>query len=66
MRPTLDLRPGDKFGKWELKYLVPDIKPARWVCVCECGTHRSVLQAALTTSRSRSCGCSTPRPELWK
>lgn len=53
------LEPGRVYGRWTLIEKVPDAKPARWVCLCACGTRRSVLQSAMVSGQSRSCGCAT-------
>lgn len=45
---------GKRFGEWTvLKYLGNE----NWLCRCSCGTERTVLKNALTTGRSKSCGC---------
>lgn len=46
-----------RLGRWTLESLVPDSKPPRWNCVCDCGTKREIGQASLNSGRSRSCGC---------
>lgn len=49
-----------------------------WLCRCECGTEREVLQSPLTRGKSKSCGClseqcgtkhglhGTPEYSAWK
>jgi hypothetical protein len=32
--------------------------------VCACGTKRDVMQTAMVTGRSRSCGCATIEAKL--
>lgn len=54
--------PGSRFGRWTLVDKIPDVKPAKWRCVCACGTRRDVLQGAMTCGQSRSCGCAIPSP----
>jgi hypothetical protein len=51
--------PGSRFGRWALIEKIPNLKPATWRCVCACGTKRDVMQTAMVTGRSRSCGCAT-------
>ena len=51
--------PGRHYGRWALIEKIPEVKPAKWYCVCTCGTKREVLQAAMVSGRSRSCGCAT-------
>jgi hypothetical protein len=54
---------GQKFGRLtalELgdPYVTPKgVTRRRWVCECECGVRRLVLQASLASGSSRSCGC---------
>ena len=47
---------GDKIGRWTL--LKPE-ENGRWLCRCECGTQRSVLERSLKYGGSQSCGCLT-------
>lgn len=45
---------GDRVGRWTL------ISPAadgRWLCRCDCGTERAVLERSLRHGGSLSCGC---------
>lgn len=49
--------PGSRFGRWALLEKIPGVKPATWRCACACGTQRDVVQTAMVTGRSRSCGC---------
>lgn len=47
---------GERVGRWAL------IRPeenGRWLCQCECGTMRSVLERSLKYGGSQSCGCLT-------
>ncbi len=66
MAKAIDLT-GRRFGKLTVTglnpapYISPGGKPTRrWDCVCDCGTHVTVLQNQLTTKRNptQSCGCS--------
>lgn len=47
---------GQKFGKWTV-LKVDKSRPRYYWCRCECGTERSVQGSALTTNRTKSCGC---------
>jgi hypothetical protein len=38
-----------------------NIRSARWVCKCQCGTHRIVLGSNLTNGKTRSCNSSACR-----
>ena len=47
-----------KFGKWTVlendgKSVAGNIK---WLCICECGTGRSVVEGSLVGGYSKSCG----------
>lgn len=44
-----------KIGKWTVKTL----DGSKTLCVCDCGTQRSVLTRSLIEGTSRSCGCVT-------
>lgn len=53
------VRVGDTFGRYRvLAKAESDAKHnARWLCRCECGVERVVMQQSLTAGRSKSCGC---------
>lgn len=56
--PTVSL--GDRFDRWVVISEVPSPsgrKHKRWLCLCDCGTKRAVLQATLLNGKSASCGC---------
>ena len=63
MGKRLEIKAGDKFGKWTvLEEAEPQISPCgkkyrRFKCRCECGTVRNVLGSSLKTDHSKSCGC---------
>lgn len=54
---------GEVFGKWKvIDFADPDImkgnrKRRRWLCQCECGTKRTVIESSLLNGLSKSCGC---------
>jgi hypothetical protein len=53
------LEAGQTFGQWRLVAL--DLARTdhgrRWICVCTCGTQRSVCELSLNIGETRSCGC---------
>lgn len=50
---------GEKFGRWTI--ISESLKKLRgnkyWVCECDCGVVREVIQPSLKSGRSKSCGC---------
>lgn len=51
---------GKKFGHWtaiELDTKKYKTRDKRWICRCDCGTEKSVLQKYLLSGKSKSCGC---------
>ena len=49
---------GQKFGRWTVLEKDENIgAEAKWICICDCGTKRSVLQHSLRNGKSTSCGC---------
>lgn len=47
-----------RFGCWEVLHEVPTTEgPRFWLCRCDCGVERAVLQSSLRLGRSISCGC---------
>jgi hypothetical protein len=51
---------GRKFGRWtvvEESIRVPGSTNARWLCRCDCGKERVVVDGPLIRGSSRSCGC---------
>lgn len=63
MRKRLEIKAGDKFGKWTvLEEAEPVISSngypiRRLKCRCECGTVRSIDPSLLKNERTLSCGC---------
>lgn len=50
---------GQTFGRWTvLSYEGKLTKQSKWLCQCKCGVVKEVLYTALSSGRSRSCGCS--------
>lgn len=45
---------GARFYSWTLK---EKLKGTHWLCVCECGTERTLREDKLRNGSSRSCGC---------
>ena len=41
------------------KFLLPERKRGLkvWHCKCECGNEKDVIQSALTSGNTKSCGC---------
>ena len=62
MPPLKDLT-GQKFGRWTVirrasDYISPKgVKKIRYHCRCDCGNESDVQAIALTTGKSKSCGC---------
>ena len=50
---------GLRFGKWTVVKRAENgtNKATRFLCICDCGTERSVLATSLTGYRSASCNC---------
>lgn len=44
-----------KIGLWTLVRPVEDGK--RWLCICDCGTTRTVATQHLKARATKSCGC---------
>ena len=50
---------GQRFGKWTvIRFDHRKDSQYYWLCHCDCGTERAVKAGALTSGRSKSCGCS--------
>lgn len=54
---------GDRLNRWTIIdkadpfiYGGNDVR-IRWLCRCDCGTEREVLQCSLINGKSKSCGC---------
>ncbi len=51
--------PGQKIGRWTVldNYIKVRKGEKKWLCRCECGTERYVLERSLKHGGSLSCGC---------
>jgi len=58
MLPLIDLT-GKKFGRLQVIRRVGTDKRKQvlWLCLCDCGTERTVIGVSLRFGRTRSCGC---------
>ena len=56
---TFKFNAGDKIGRWSVlgDHLVTEKGEIKWLCRCECGTERYVLERSLLYGGSVSCGC---------
>ena len=50
---------GQKYGRWTVldEYIVTPRGERKWLCRCDCGTQRHVLERSLLYGESESCGC---------
>lgn len=49
---------GKRFGSWTVLHIAPSISRNRtWMCKCDCGTEKAVMQKYLLANKSKSCGC---------
>lgn len=49
---------GRRFDRWEvIGAALPRNGYAYWLCRCDCGTEREVMEQSLLRGLSRSCGC---------
>lgn len=53
------ITPGDKHGRWTIleEYIFSTRNERKWLCRCDCGTERYVLERSLLYGGSVSCGC---------
>lgn len=58
---------GKKIGRWNIISKIPDTNKHRtkWLCKCDCGKEKIILQQSLINSSSQSCGC-LKRELLWQ
>lgn len=63
MGKKLEIKAGDKFGKWTvLEEAEPYVAPCgekyrRFKCRCKCGVEKEIPVGRLSGSHSKSCGC---------
>ncbi len=62
MKKDSSLTPGQRIGRWTVICLPEEetsksISGRKWLCRCDCGTERLVLERALLYGGSESCGC---------
>ena len=50
---------GKKYGRWTVgeTYTLTAKGEKKWLCTCDCGTERYVLERSLKSGSSLSCGC---------
>ena len=55
----ITVKPGEKIGRWNVLDSCAETAGGekKWLCRCECGTERYVLERSLQYGGSRSCGC---------
>lgn len=48
-----------RFGRWTVldDYVLTSQNERKWLCRCDCGTERYVLERSLKSGGSKSCGC---------
>ena len=53
------VEPGQRFGRWTVpgQQMVTARGERKWLCRCDCGTERYVLERSLLYNGSESCGC---------
>ena len=60
MGMKLEIYPGARIGSWTVLEEIPRADSERkWLCLCDCGTQRPVLDRSLRYGNSMSCGCRT-------
>lgn len=50
---------GERYGSWTVRnnYMLTANGQRKWLCRCDCGTERYVLERSLKQGVSKSCGC---------
>lgn len=54
---TRSVQPGQRFSRLVAAIQLDEQGEARWLCVCDCGLTRIVLQRYLLSGNTTSCGC---------
>lgn len=57
MSNKLNINPGDQYGHWTVVEEVNKNNKRYWQCKCICGNEKVVIQSALVSGKSKSCGC---------
>lgn len=54
-----EIRAGSRFGRWTVldKQIISEKGDRKWLCRCDCGTQKHVLERSLRYGGSMSCGC---------
>jgi hypothetical protein len=48
---------GETFGRLTARYKMAGVRPARWVCQCQCGKFTDARLSNLSSGHVSSCGC---------
>lgn len=51
------MQPNQKVGRLTLLELRQEGKTKKWLCRCDCGNTRLILEQSLRARRTNSCGC---------
>lgn len=54
---------GQRFGSWTALCMVAETRPAKWFCMCDCGTAREVSSGNLRHGATTNCGCQRQHAE---
>lgn len=57
---------GQRFGALVVLEHIPQSKPTKWLCRCDCGNETTVNSSNLIQGLTTSCGCATHRASLRK
>ena len=59
MAGKFEIKENQRIGRWVVlgQYVKTAKGEKKWLCRCECGTERYVLERALKSGGSLSCGC---------
>lgn len=56
---------GRKYGKLTVLFRIHGKHQAKWLCVCDCGSEKTVFATNLRRGYTKSCGCHNHSAE-WK